>query len=104
MIERFLAWIFSFFPARHNPSLPVITVQPTKSSLKRAMEPGGYVPVEGSAWNPLQKYPRNEPCYCGSGKKFKKCCLPFEPLAIDQAVVESARPHVQVIRASRGVA
>jgi hypothetical protein len=19
---------------------------------------------------------RNEPCYCGSGKKYKKCCLP----------------------------
>lgn len=19
---------------------------------------------------------RNKPCYCGSGKKFKKCCMP----------------------------
>jgi hypothetical protein len=26
---------------------------------------------------PGQKLPgRNEPCICGSGKKFKKCCLP----------------------------
>jgi hypothetical protein len=25
-----------------------------------------------------QKIPgRNEPCFCGSGKKFKKCCRPF---------------------------
>ena len=21
------------------------------------------------------KIKRNEPCYCGSGKKFKKCCM-----------------------------
>lgn len=32
-------------------------------------------PKEGRAWNPLSGYPRNEPCWCGSGKKFKKCCL-----------------------------
>jgi len=26
-----------------------------------------------TAWNPLKKYPRNAPCFCGSGKKFKVC-------------------------------
>jgi tetratricopeptide (TPR) repeat protein len=26
---------------------------------------------------PTKKVGRNEPCPCGSGKKFKKCCLPF---------------------------
>ena len=26
--------------------------------------------------NPLLKWPRNFNCVCGSGKKFKKCCLP----------------------------
>jgi uncharacterized protein len=25
--------------------------------------------------NPLRKVGRNDPCPCGSGKKFKKCCL-----------------------------
>jgi hypothetical protein len=25
--------------------------------------------------NPLLKWPRNFNCVCGSGKKFKKCCL-----------------------------
>lgn len=29
-------------------------------------------------FNPYLKYPRNESCYCGSGLKFKKCCLPNE--------------------------
>lgn len=26
--------------------------------------------------NPLLEWPRNYNCVCGSGKKFKKCCLP----------------------------
>ena len=30
--------------------------------------PGGYLP--------LSKIPRNAPCPCGSGRKFKRCCLP----------------------------
>ncbi len=32
--------------------------------------------MDGYAWNPLAKYPRNEDCFCKSRKKFKKCCLP----------------------------
>lgn len=35
-----------------------------------------YKLLEGNVWNPLLKYPRNSPCYCGSGRKAKKCCLP----------------------------
>lgn len=31
---------------------------------------------KGRCWNPLRNYPRNRVCYCGSKKKFKKCCLP----------------------------
>ncbi|UVK47827.1 SEC-C domain-containing protein [Mesorhizobium sp. AR07] len=27
------------------------------------------------ATNPLRDVGRNDPCPCGSGKKFKKCCL-----------------------------
>ncbi|WP_312862075.1 SEC-C metal-binding domain-containing protein [Muricoccus pecuniae] len=25
--------------------------------------------------NPMRAVGRNDPCPCGSGKKFKKCCL-----------------------------
>jgi hypothetical protein len=48
------------------------------SSLKlNAARPGpGCVP------NPLLRKPRNSPCLCGSGKKWKKCCLPLMPLHI----------------------
>ena len=28
------------------------------------------------ALNPLVKYPRNLGCWCGSGAKAKRCCLP----------------------------
>lgn len=30
----------------------------------------------GFAWNPLKQWPRNLTCFCGSKKKFKKCCMP----------------------------
>ena len=30
---------------------------------------------DGPAVNPLRDVGRNDPCPCGSGKKFKKCCL-----------------------------
>ena len=31
---------------------------------------------DGPALNPYKNIGRNDPCPCGSGKKFKKCCLP----------------------------
>lgn len=29
----------------------------------------------GFSWNPIRDFPRNHKCFCGSGKKFKKCHL-----------------------------
>ncbi len=40
------------------------------------------VPKKGAAWNPLLKYPRNLPCMCGSGFKFKQCCYKKLPRAV----------------------
>jgi hypothetical protein len=31
----------------------------------------------------FRKIGRNEPCYCGSGKKFKKCCISKEFIETD---------------------
>jgi hypothetical protein len=31
--------------------------------------------IQGQAFNPFRNVGRNDPCPCGSGKKFKKCCL-----------------------------
>lgn len=46
--------------------------------------PTGYVPKPGHAWNPLLKFPRNNPCPCGSGKKFKKCCVNNVPVTLPE--------------------
>jgi uncharacterized protein len=37
-------------------------------------EPGGYV-LAAPHVNPLRHVGRNDPCPCGSGKKYKKCCI-----------------------------
>jgi uncharacterized protein YecA (UPF0149 family) len=34
-----------------------------------------YWPLQEPAINPFRDVGRNDPCPCGSGKKFKKCCL-----------------------------
>lgn len=38
----------------------------------------------GMAWNPLVTLPRNMPCPCDSGKKYKHCHLPVMPRAIPE--------------------
>ena len=38
---------------------------------KIALAPAGQVVARPAS---KQKIGRNDPCYCGSGKKFKKCC------------------------------
>ena len=35
----------------------------------------------------MAKIGRNDPCPCGSGKKYKKCCM-----ASDEAAARAARP------------
>lgn len=48
----------------------------------------------GFHWNPLLRYPRNSLCFCGSGIKSKKCCLPKIPMAIPMKEYESKRQIV----------
>jgi uncharacterized protein len=43
-----------------------------RTSAKRDLERASGVPVR----NPYRNVGRNDACPCGSGKKFKKCCLP----------------------------
>jgi hypothetical protein len=41
------------------------------------------------------KVPRNAPCPCGSGRKYKHCCLGKEPAQLPGAKV--GRPQVQIL-------
>ena len=46
------------------------------------------LPIEDDTalyFNPLLDYPRNAPCICDSGKKFKKCHGPLIPTRISKA-------------------
>ena len=40
-----------------------------------AGDPEPSAPIAEPIRNPLRNVGRNDPCPCGSGKKFKKCCL-----------------------------
>ncbi|MBP5274869.1 MAG: preprotein translocase subunit SecA [Abditibacteriota bacterium] len=43
---------------------------------ENTQEGGGEAPKNAPQARKIPKVGRNEPCPCGSGKKFKKCCLP----------------------------
>lgn len=46
-----------------------------RSRFRRDEAGGSWVYVDGeTALQPVKKPGRNEPCHCGSGKKFKQCC------------------------------
>lgn len=51
--------------------------QDLESALETEEEYDNFLSVYSNepAYNPLKKVGRNDPCPCGSGKKFKKCCL-----------------------------
>ena len=49
------------------------------AELEAALESGEDAPAAEPVKNPLREVGRNDPCPCGSGKKFKKCCLGKEP-------------------------
>ncbi|ROZ76030.1 UPF0149 family protein [Ramlibacter sp. WS9] len=59
------------------------------------------LPVPFNRWRPraLPKVERNDPCHCGSGRKFKHCCaefaglsLPFEPESLYALALAQAEP------------
>lgn len=54
-----------------------------------------YKVKDGKRWNPLRSYPPNEPCFCGSDKKSKKCCLPKVPLTCDEKDYENLRKIIR---------
>jgi len=95
MVERTKAIVierlFKVQVVRDAPmELPTITAwadaQESRGSLPSDARPGGWTPVAAStptAARPVpaprtptgEKIGRNDPCYCGSGKKYKKCHL-----------------------------
>lgn len=54
-----------------------------------------WIPKEGYVWNPLLKFPRNEPCFCNSGAKFKDCHLGKLKRTV------SAKDSVEILKSMR---
>jgi hypothetical protein len=79
------------FKAASKPGSVVNVIAPERKIHK-------YRPKQGFKWNPMLKYPRNEKCYCGSGLKFKKCCLAHQTLAVPKKFADQAAPLVKQIR------
>jgi hypothetical protein len=54
--------------------------------------------LPGGAWNPALKYPRNLPCPCDSGKKFKHCHLPHLPRAVSTEEAKDIKPGIDYVK------
>lgn len=58
--------------------------QPPKKQKQPGPQRSFLAPMPGFVWNPLVQLPRNRPCPCLSGLKFKACCLPRLPKVVLQ--------------------
>lgn len=58
-----------------------------------------WLPLEGYVWNPVLAVMKpNEKCLCGSGRKWKKCCLQQQPRVVKKAVAEAMMPRIQAMK------
>lgn len=48
--------------------------------------------------NPLTKYPRNERCMCGSGRKFKVCHQPHLPGMVSPELAAQGRTVIEMLK------
>jgi len=58
--------------------------------------PKCYKPAKGHTHNPIFKHPRNSPCFCGSGKKFKHCCLKTCPAYVPDDLARQIKERMKV--------
>jgi hypothetical protein len=61
-----------------------------------------WLPKTGYAWNPLFAHmERNEPCLCGSGAKWKKCCMRSQPRVVTQNAADHMVLRIEAMKARR---
>jgi hypothetical protein len=59
-------------------------------------------PIGGYDWNPLRDYPRNNPCFCGSGVKAKRCCIPRLHPCVKQELADQLKKYVDYVKTGKG--
>jgi len=79
--ERFLAWMRDEAPEMHPDAFP--EVEPAmrramSTALGRTLWNNTPLPSAGLRTRPLPKPQRNDPCPCGSGRKYKACCAQID--------------------------
>lgn len=76
-----------------QPPAPIVSLQAWKTKKNERRSHYGLMP--GYTWNPLLGLPRNRPCPCLSGAKFKQCCLHKLPKAIP---IEAAEEFIEQMK------
>lgn len=61
----------------------------------------GWIPTPGFAWNPLRDFPVNSPCFCGSERKFKRCCRDYLHEGIEKDKAKWLLDHWEHVIAGR---
>ncbi len=80
--------MFSQFTSKAKPSDLAPPVEPIKfpsTDRKPAGKESGVRESSGKKKPNMPKIGRNAPCHCGSGKKYKKCCINKDKLAVEPA-------------------
>src|SRR5437867_516432 len=75
--EQAVEYLFRIQAPRQAPPPPVAAVREGASEPKQEGKGSGGSPLlkkSAPAAPVIQKIGRNDPCPCGSGKKYKKCC------------------------------
>jgi len=69
---------------------------------KKRMDPTRMAmsPKPGFIWNSLKKLPRNMPCPCQSGKKFKACHLNMLPPVVPEKIAKS---YIEAMKRPGGI-
>lgn len=60
-----------------------------------------YMLKEGYVWNPIRDYPRNKPCWCGSTRRAKACCLPNAATACTEEEAVRFRAFVDAVKTGK---
>ena len=69
------------FTFPYETARPYEAAPPLEPGGERMRRPAPPAPSEGPAWQGRTRPGRNDPCPCGSGRKYKKCCLPRDEQA-----------------------
>jgi hypothetical protein len=71
----------------------------TKKILEKNPSRRCYRVDPGNSWNPLKHYPKNATCWCSSGIKAKRCCLPTTPQFVSVKQAATLAQFVKYVEA-----